>query len=44
MIPANYPDPPKPPPANVPVTDQAWYDYAVDLQRYLVRLVTALRS
>jgi len=44
MIPADFPDPPKPPPASVPVTDIAWYDYAVDLQRYLVRLMAALKG
>lgn len=44
MIPPDFPDPPVPPPASVPRGDTVWYDYAVDLQRYLVRLVAALKG
>lgn len=44
MIPPDFPDPPKPPPANVPPGDVAWYDHAQDLYRYLARLVAALKT
>jgi hypothetical protein len=44
MLTADFPPPPKPPPATVPQTDVAWYDYAVDLQAYLARLVAALKG
>lgn len=43
-LPGDFPDPPKPPPAAVPATDRAWYDYAVDLQAYLARLVAELKE
>jgi len=44
MIPADFPPPPLPPGAQVPVTDVAWYNYSVDLQAYIARLVTALKA
>lgn len=43
-LPDDFQGPPTPPPASVPSTDRAWYDYAVDLQAYLARLVAELKE
>ena len=42
-LPADFPPPPLPPPASVPLNTQPWYDYAVDLQAYVAKLVAALK-
>lgn len=41
-LPADFPPPPNPPPASVPLNDEAWRRYHYDLNRWLRRLKDAL--
>lgn len=41
-LPKGFEPPPNPPPANVPVTDPAWYAYHQKLARWLKKLADAI--
>lgn len=41
-LPADFERPPKPPPASVPITDQAWRDHFQKLYQWQLKLAKAL--
>lgn len=42
-LPAGFPQPPKPPPASVPITDPAWQSFFNDQYFWFRKLLAALR-
>lgn len=41
-LPAGFPQPPKPPPGSVLMTDKAWVDWAMQLYQWQLKLLAAL--